>query len=293
MAGVRINPGQHRGEGRRARGGGGRHSARGASSGWASTAAPCSATCARWRSGTPPAPWWNRPSASAPASRTWASRHLKVSVKSSSPLVTIDANRRLAETLPVSAAPRRDRGRDAVDGLHPQRGGAGGPAGRGGRRHHPGLAHRRSGGGGEGRPGDPAHPGAAPGGPRVISCPTCGRTRGRARSRWRWRWSGGCEELGPTSRSPSWGASSTGRARRARPISASPGDAGEGVVFAHGQPDPEGAAGPAGRRALRRDRRVARARGRGSARRMRRGASQAACAGGAIARARPTCRART
>ena len=62
----------------------------------------------------------------------------------------------------------------------------------------------------------------APRGPRVISCPTCGRTRGR---------SGGAGPGGGaaawrspvwTSRWRSWGASSTGPARPGRPTSASP-----------------------------------------------------------------------
>ena len=55
---------------------------------------------------------------------------IKVSAKSSSPLVTIAANRLLAQSGALSAAPGRDRGRHPLGGLDPQRGRPGDPAGR-------------------------------------------------------------------------------------------------------------------------------------------------------------------
>jgi (E)-4-hydroxy-3-methylbut-2-enyl-diphosphate synthase len=79
---------------------------------------------------------------------------IKVSAKSSSPLVTIAANRALAKRLDY---PQRRRSRSA--------------SGRGDRRHNPGVAHGRPGGRGPGGAGDPAHARRGSPGPAGVVVP--------------------------------------------------------------------------------------------------------------------------
>ena len=153
---------------------------------------------------------------------------IKVSAKSSSPLVTIAANRLLAERVPyplhlgVTEAGTRWAGsiRSAValgvllaEGV--------GDTIRVSLTGDPGR-------GGEGGPRDPADPRIGSSGPAGHLVPHLRTDRGGIWRRWLWRWSAGLRSRAWIWRWPSWGASSTGRARPGRPISASPGERARG-----------------------------------------------------------------
>ncbi len=122
----------------------------------------------------------------------------------------------------LAAAPRRHRGRSGVPGHDQVRRRVRRPAEPGHRRHDPRLAVRAAGRGGQGRHPDPgvAQPQAAPARDRLLPVlrPRPGRRLHARRAR------SPPVSRGSRSRcaSPSWAASSTARARPARPTSASP-----------------------------------------------------------------------
>ena len=121
----------------------------------------------------------------------------------------------------LAAAPRRHRGRPGLPGHHQVRGRLRRAALAGHRRHDPGLAVRAAGRGGQGRPPDPGVAQPAPRQLEIVSCPSCGRAQVDV-YKLAEEVTAGLEGWRSRCASPSWAASSTAPARRARPTSASP-----------------------------------------------------------------------
>ena len=105
-------------------------------------------------------------------------RDIKISVKHNDPVVMVAAYRQLAAAVRLPAAPRRDRGRPGVPG-HDQVGGrVRRAAGRGHRRHHPGVAVGAAGRGGQGRHRRSwSRSNLRQRGLEIVSCPSCGRAQ--------------------------------------------------------------------------------------------------------------------
>ena len=105
-------------------------------------------------------------------------RDIKISVKHNDPVVMVRAYRLLAAAVRLPAAPRRHRGRPGVPG-HDQVGGRlRRAAGRGHRRHDPGLAVGAAGRGGQGRHRRSwSRSNLRERGLEIVSCPSCGRAQ--------------------------------------------------------------------------------------------------------------------
>ena len=103
-------------------------------------------------------------------------REFKISVKSSSVPVMVQAYRRLSEQVPYPLHLGVTEAGPAFTGTVKSAVGIGSLLAGRHRRHAARLADRRPGRGGQGRLGDPALAGPAPPGPMMIACPSCGRT---------------------------------------------------------------------------------------------------------------------
>ena len=146
----------------------------------------------------------------------------KISVKHNDPVIMVRAYEMLAERGDWPLHLGVTEAGPAFQGTIKSSVAFGAPAGQGHRRHDPGLAVGAAGRGGQGRPADPADPQPARAQARDRVLPVVRARPGR-------RLHAGRARSPPDSRasrcrcgSRSWAASSTARARPARPISASP-----------------------------------------------------------------------